>query len=66
MLMEKLLKKDVTFLWNEECQKRKDTLKENMVIAPIPVFPYWNKESHVHVDASCIALGVILAQPGAE
>ena len=63
--MEKLLKKDVTFLWNEECKKSLDTLKEKMVTAPILVFPYWNKEFHVHVDASCIALGVVLVQPAA-
>ena len=25
-----------------------------MVIVPILVFPNWNKEFHVHVDASCI------------
>ena len=34
-----------------------------MVVSPILVFPDWNKELHVHVDASCIALGVVLAQP---
>ena len=37
--MEKLLKKDVKFLWNEECQQSLDTLKEKMVTAPILVFP---------------------------
>lgn len=35
-----------------------------MVTSPILVFPDWNKEFHVHVDASCIALGVVLAQTG--
>ena len=62
--MEKLLKKDVKFLWNEECQQSLDTLKEKMVIAPILVFPDWNKPFHVHVDASGIALGIVLTQPG--
>ena len=38
--MEKLLKKDIKFLWNEECQQSLDTLKENMVTAPILLFPY--------------------------
>ena len=65
MTMDKILKKDVTFQWNEESQKSLDILKENMVVAPILVFLDWNKEFHVHVDASCIALGVVLAQPGA-
>jgi len=58
------LKKNVTFLWDEECQKSLDTLKENMVTTSILVLPDWNKEFHVHVDASCITLGVVLAQPG--
>jgi hypothetical protein len=35
-----------------------------MVNAPILVFPYWSKEFHVHVDASSIFLGFVLAQPG--
>ena len=58
--MEKLLKKDVKFLWNEECQQSLDILKEKMVTAPILVFPDWTKPFHVHVDASDIALGVVL------
>jgi hypothetical protein len=36
-----------------------------MVIAPILVFSDWSKEFNVHVDASSIALGSILAQLGA-
>ena len=35
-----------------------------MASAPILVFPDWNKEFHVHVDASSIMMGVVLAQPG--
>jgi hypothetical protein len=35
-----------------------------MVSAPIFVFSDWEKTFHVHVDASTIALGDILAQPG--
>src|SRR5271156_4547176 len=62
--MEKLLKKEVKFLSTGECQQSLDTLKEKMVTAPILVFPDWNKPFHVHVDASGIALGVVLTQPG--
>ena len=35
-----------------------------MVTSMILVFPDWKKEFHVHVDASCIALGVVLTQAG--
>jgi len=38
-LMEKLLKKNVMFFWDEECQCSLDVLKEKMVTAPILVFP---------------------------
>ena len=61
MPMEKLLKHDVKYEWNKECQKSLDILKEKMVTAPILVFPDWKKIFHVHLDASSIALGIILA-----
>jgi hypothetical protein len=61
--MEKLLRKDTNFQWNEDCQHSFDTLKEKMVTTTILVFTYWEKKFHVHVDASTIALGAILAQP---
>ena len=60
----KLLKKDVIFVWSQECQESFDTLKAKMDSAPILVFLDWNKEFHVHVDSSSIALGVVLEQPG--
>jgi hypothetical protein len=63
--MEKLLKKDTKFQWNENCQQGLDTLKEKMVTSPILVFPYWEKTLHVHVDASTIVLGAILEKLGA-
>lgn len=62
--MENLLKKDVTFCWDDDCQKSLDTLKEKMGTTPILVFPDWKKEFHIHVDASCKVLGVFLTQPG--
>jgi hypothetical protein len=60
--MENILKKDCKFQWSEECQRSFDTLKQKMVTAPILVFPDWSKGFHMHVDASSIALGVVLAQ----
>eukprot|EP00253_Pinus_taeda_P005318 PITA_05318 len=43
VLMEKLLKKDVTFYWNDECKKILDVFKEKMVTTLILVFPNWKK-----------------------
>jgi hypothetical protein len=63
--MEKLLKKYSKFQWTEELQQSFDTLKKKMVTGPILVFPDWSKELNVHVDASSIALGAVLAQPSA-
>jgi hypothetical protein len=61
--MEKLLRKDTKYQWNDECQHSLDTLKENMVTALILVFPNWSKTFHVHVDASAIEIRAILSYP---
>ena len=61
--MEKLLKNDVAYEWTQECQGIFDTLKAKMASMPILVFLDWNKEFHVYIDASSIALGVVLVQP---
>jgi hypothetical protein len=59
--LEKLLKKSEIFRWTPECDKAFDILKEKLSTAPILIFPNWEIEFHVHVDASSIALGAILA-----
>ena len=59
--MEKFLKKDVTFSWDEECHKSFELLKEKMAIVPILIFLNRSKVFHVHVDTSCIAVRAILA-----
>jgi len=62
--LEKLLRKSEAFEWTAECRKALDTLKEKLATAPILVHPDWDKQFHVHIDASGIALGAVLAQPG--
>jgi hypothetical protein len=52
------------FQWTPECDKAFETLKEKLSTTPILIFPNWENEFHVHVDASGISLGAILAQPG--
>ena len=43
-----------------------DVLKEKLASTPILVFRKWDVEFHVHVDTSCIVLGVVLTQEGGE
>jgi hypothetical protein len=62
--LEQLLKKSEGFHWTQDCDKAFDLLKEKLSIAPILTYPNWKIEFHVHIDASAIALGVILVQPG--
>jgi hypothetical protein len=58
------MKKSEAFQWTTECDKVFDILKEKLNTTPILVYPNWEVEFHIHVDASGIALGAILAQPG--
>lgn len=48
----------------EDLQATFEILKETLVTAPILIFPYWNQIFHVHVDASSVALGIVLVQLG--
>ena len=62
--LEELLKDDQDFIWTEEWQISFDKLKRKLVEAPILKFPNWSAKFHVHIDASGIAIGAILTQPG--
>ena len=48
----------------EECNISFETLKGKLVEAPILRFPNWSIKFHVHIDASGLAIGVILTQLG--
>jgi hypothetical protein len=62
--LENLLNKAEVFQWIPECDKEFDILKEKFNTTPILIFPNWKNEFHIHVDASGLDLGAILAQPG--
>ena len=61
--MEGLLKINKPFIWNQECIKAFETVKNKLVKAPILIFLDWSKKFHVHIDASTIAVEAILTQP---
>lgn len=58
-----LTQKDVKFHWSNQCQQAFEQLKIIIASEPILRQPNWDVIFHVHVDASGVALGSILAQP---
>jgi hypothetical protein len=39
-----------------------ETLKQKLLTSPILIPPDWNKMFHVYVDASNVAIGLVLSQ----
>jgi hypothetical protein len=62
--LENLLKNVELFQWTLESDKSFETLKEKLNTTPIMIFPNWEDEFHIHVDALGISIGAILTQPG--
>ncbi|MCO5553758.1 hypothetical protein L7F22_007284 [Adiantum nelumboides] len=60
--MYALTKKEAVFTWDTKCQEGFESIKEIISKKPILRQPKWNVIFHVHVDASRVALGAILAQ----
>ncbi|GJS87012.1 reverse transcriptase domain-containing protein [Tanacetum coccineum] len=56
----KLLEKDTTFEFNDECQNAFELLKEKFTCAPVIVSPNWNLPFELMCDASDFAVGAIL------
>ena len=64
--LEELLREDQEFDWTKECNISFDKLERKLVEEPIPRFLNWLIKFHVHIDASGLALGAILTQPGED
>ena len=61
--MYALTNKESTFSWDRSCQDGFQAIKAIISEKPILRQPKWDQIFHVHVDASGLALGAILAQP---
>ena len=57
-----LLRKDVKFKWTERQSKAVDEIKDRLCNSPILRFPDFNKEFHIHTDASLTGIGACLLQ----
>lgn len=61
-LLHVLKQKNSTWIWTEECQRAFDTIKQDLVQAPVLTTPNFSKSFQVQTDASDIGLGAVLTQ----
>ena len=57
-----LLKKDVTYEWDNNCEKAFTELKNKLISAPVLSIPDQSKPFTLHCDASDLAIGAVLSQ----
>ncbi|GJT16901.1 reverse transcriptase domain-containing protein [Tanacetum coccineum] len=60
--MTHLLEKETPFYFSKECIEAFNTLKKNLIEAPILIAPDWNEPFELMCDASNFALGAVLGQ----
>lgn len=60
--LNKLLRNNEKYVWNESCQSSFEKLKEALTTPPVLIFPDYSKEFIVTTDASNFALGAVLSQ----
>lgn len=60
--LNKLLRKDVKFLWTSECQESFENLKKKLLSPQILQFPDFSKDFTLTTDASSFACGAVLSQ----
>ncbi|CAG8490884.1 12557_t:CDS:2 [Cetraspora pellucida] len=60
--LHNLLKKNVSYKWEQEQQVAFDKLKEHLTSAPVLQYPDFSRTFFLHTDASGTGLGAVLAQ----
>jgi len=60
--LHNLTKKNVKFLWTDECEQSFSNLKSQFTSAPVLSYPDRNSEFLVETDSSNFAIGAILSQ----
>ena len=57
-----LTRKDVQFLWTQECQEAFETLKKQLTSAPVLGYPIFDAPFVLETDASIDGLGAVMSQ----
>ena len=60
--MTKLTRKNVSFVWDDKCQKSLDLAKKQLELPPILIYPDRLKLFHLFMDASAHTWSAVLMQ----
>ena len=60
--INRLLQKEVDFIWSKECQASFELLREKLITAPVLAFPDFHKPFFLYTDASGTGVGALLSQ----
>ena len=60
--LSQLTRKDVPFIWSEDCQRAFEELKSRLVTSPIMAYPLDSGQYLLDTDASDVAIGAVLSQ----
>ena len=60
--LNRLTRKDISFVWSPECETAFISLKDRLCSPPILSYPDFERPFHLYTDASQTALGYILSQ----
>ena len=62
MALSALVSNKTKFVWKEEQQKAFDKIKKIITKETLLAYPDFNKEFHIHMDASNVQLGAVIMQ----
>ena len=57
-----LTRKEMEFMWSDDCQHAFNSLKQKLIEAPVLAYPSFDKDFILETDASIKGLGAILSQ----
>ena len=60
--LSRLTRKDVPFIWSEDCQRDFEKLKNRLVTSPVMAYPLDSGQYLLDTDASDVAIGAVLSQ----
>ena len=64
--LNRLTQKDMSFVWDKNCENAFQTIKEQLMSSPVLAFPEPNGDYILYTDASDVGVGAVLVQEDGE